>query len=152
MGRGRKPLPKAILKLRNSSELRRRRHKNTEPEAPDGCPGCPSWLDTEGKREWKRTTAALASMGILSSADRAVIAGLCQNWSVFVRASRELNAMDGLGRDARATVATCSDSYKNYLRACEQFGLTPSARTRIDTDIGGKKLDAFDQFVQRKRG
>lgn len=150
--RGRKPLPKTILKLRNSSALNKARHKHTEPVAPKGCPSCPRWLNKEGKAEWRRVTESLKAMGILSRSDRAVLAGLCQNWSLFVRTSRQLNDLTELGRDARPVATTNAEAYRNYLRACEQFGLTPSARTRIDVDMAGKTPDAFDAFVQRKRG
>jgi P27 family predicted phage terminase small subunit len=90
-------------------------------------------------------------MGILKTPDRAVLAGLCQNWAVFVKTSKQINKCGAIDKDTRPIATTNSDAYKNYLRACEQFGLTPSARTRIDTDIEGRKLDAFDQFVQRKK-
>lgn len=149
--RGRKPLPKAILKLRDSSAKWKPRHRHAEPEAPKGCPSCPTWLDKEGKAEWRRVTKSLAAMGILKTPDRAVLAGLCQMWSLFVRTSEQLNKCEGIDKESRPIAATNSDAYKNYLRACEQFGLTPSARTRIDTDIEGKKLDAFDAFVAKKK-
>lgn len=152
MKRGPRPIPKTILKLRNSTALRKPTHKHTEPAAPKGCPSCPRWLDKEGKSEWKRIVESLKAMGILSRSDRAVLAGLCQNWSLFVRTSKQLNELPVLDRDSRPVATTNGESYRNYLRACEQFGLTPSARTRIDVDIAGKKPDAFDVFVQRKRG
>lgn len=152
MPKGRTPLPRAILKLRSSSALRKPNRRRTEPEAPTGCPSCPTWLDAVGKAEWKRITASLRAMGILRKSDRAVLAGLCFNWSLFVKTAKQLNSLDAVDHHARPAASTCADAYRNYLRAAEQFGLTPSARTRIDTDIEGKKLDAFDQFVQRRRG
>ncbi len=153
MSRGRKPLPRAILKLRNSSALRQDRHKRPEPKAADGAPLCPKWLDATGKACWKRITANLKAMGILKTADGEVLAGLAQNWSLFVRASKVLNkmAIDG-SYEMRRLSATASDSYKNFLRACEQFGLTPSARTRIDVGIETKQEDELDRLLAGKVG
>jgi P27 family predicted phage terminase small subunit len=92
-------------------------------------------------------------MSILKAADAEVLAGLCQNWALFVRASKVLNKMTIDGSfEIRRTAATASEAYKNYLRACEQFGLTPSARTRIDVGIETKQEDALDRLLAGKAG
>ena len=151
MARGRKPLPKAILKLRNSSALRQPRHKRTEPDPPEGKLSCPSFLDREGRAEWRRITKSLAGMGILSPADRGAIAGMAHFWAIFVRTAKAMHGMDSLAtKDSRPVAATCSDAFSHYARTAAEFGLTPAARTRVDVDLEGKKLDAFDQFVARK--
>lgn len=145
--RGRKPTPRAILKLRNA--YRADRHGKPNPKPPEGVPRCPSWLDATGKACWKRVTGSLRTMGILSSADTEVLCGLAQNWSLFVRASKLLNktTLDG-SLQVRHLSATASDAFKNYSKACAEFGLTPSSRCRIDTTRDKSEPDELDRLLQ----
>lgn len=151
MARGRKPLPKAVLKLRGSSALRQPRHRRSEPDPPEGKLRCPSWLDREGKREFRRLIVSLRGMGILRQCDRGMICAMAQQWSLFCRASRELNGYGPLDRGARPLVATANDAFAGYMRGCGEFALSPAARTRVDVDLEIQKLDAFDQFISSRR-
>jgi P27 family predicted phage terminase small subunit len=74
-------------------------------------------------------------MEILSSADRAVLVGLCQNWSLFVKLSRIVNGLDVPRTlvEAKPLLSAAAEAYRNYCNACQQFGLTPAARSRVQT-------------------
>ena len=67
--RGPKPTPTRILKLKGSWRANLNRD---EPEAPDGCPSCPTWLDAEGKRCWAQETRSLKAMGLLKKSGEVV--------------------------------------------------------------------------------
>ncbi len=94
-------------------------------------------------------------MGLMKTSDGAVLAGLCQNWSFFVRTSRMLNGLEGLDSaehvmGARRLVSMNSEAFKNYARACAEFGLTPSSRTRVVVEDEAGQEDEFDAFLKRK--
>jgi P27 family predicted phage terminase small subunit len=143
--RGPAPTPTRILQLRGS--WRGELNKN-EPTAPTTPPAAPEWLDEEGRAEWDRTTAALAGMEILSSADRAVLAGLCQNWSLFVRVSKILNGIDVPRTlcEARPLISSAAEAYRNYAHACQQFGLSPSSRSRVQANVEKKPQSASAKY------
>jgi P27 family predicted phage terminase small subunit len=113
-------------------------------------------LDAEGKRCWKRTVAALAAMELLTKTDRDAIAGLCQNWALFVKTSKLLNRMkrDESLMDARRLAAMNAEAYRNYARASAEFGLTCSSRSRLEVPdpAAGGRADKFDAFVGSKSG
>jgi P27 family predicted phage terminase small subunit len=56
----------------------------------EGVPVCPTWLNKEGKAEWKRVMSELKASGIMSVVDRAALAAYCQAWSDMVAAAKTL--------------------------------------------------------------
>jgi len=148
---GRKPTPTNLKLLRGNPG--RRPMNAAEPEADSSEPSCPSWLDKEAKAEWKRVVASLRGMRLLSKTDRAALAGFCQQWSLFVKTSKLLSDLKELAsmQEAKRVASINSDAYKNYTRICCEFGLTPSARTRL-TAPQKPKADKFSDFMTRKSG
>ncbi len=74
--RGRKPKPTAIKLLEGNPG---KRSLNTgEPQPNKKAPRCPSWLEDEAKKEWKRMAKQLEHLGILTEIDMAAFAGYCQ--------------------------------------------------------------------------
>jgi P27 family predicted phage terminase small subunit len=112
-------------------------------------------LDSEGKRCWNRVAASLKAMGILAKTDGEMLAGLCQNWSVFVRCSKILNSPgyleEGLLK-SRNAATTCEAAYSRYSKACVEFGLTPQGRAHLDVSGGKASQDDFDRFLASKKG
>ncbi len=149
--RGQKPIPTAILKLRKSSGLRKLSRKHDEPEPTGGKPSCPTWLDREGKAEWRRTSASLEQMGLLKTCDRGMLAMLCQNWSEAVKYSTALNKMKEVAslQDARRLRSMANEAWGRFERAATCFGLEPSGRSRIHVDTGGKK-DDLEEFLTKR--
>src|ERR1700680_4917197 len=76
---GPKPKP-TTLKLLTGNPGKRPLN-DAEPQPLVGDPGCPSWLDAEAKREWKRIAPELVSLGLLTILDRATFAAYCQAWA-----------------------------------------------------------------------
>jgi len=86
-------------------------------------------------------------MGLLAKSDGEVLAGLCQNWSVFVRLSKDLNALKTSSLHAHSQLFRfANESYRNYLRGCEHFGLTPAARSRIHVPQATSKVNDKKRF------
>ena len=62
--RGRKPKPTAIKELEGNPG-KRPLNKN-EPKPEKTAPKCPTWLDKEAKKEWRRMSKSLEAIGILT--------------------------------------------------------------------------------------
>lgn len=140
--------PQHVLKLRGSRLKNRQAGGNV---ASDGVLRCPAWLDEHGKAEWRRCVRVLS---ILSPADASALAGMCQNWSLFVRMSARVDAMmaDPAGSimDLRRLSAIASDAFKNYLRAAGCFGVTPMDRQKLDAPVESPP-DAMDHYLAKGR-
>jgi len=127
--RGPPRTPTSILRLRGS-QLAKRRERESSVQAEGGRPTEPVWLNSEGKREWKRTVRALGTMKVLSRSDRSVLAGLCQAWSTFVALAKAWNRLDPTEYvENRALRVMISQSFNDYRRAALEFGLTPASRS-----------------------
>ena len=77
--RGRKPKPTA-LKLLEGNPGKRPINEH-EPIPPKGTVKCPTWLEPEAKKEWKRLAPSLEAMGVLTLADITAFEGYCQAYA-----------------------------------------------------------------------
>ena len=73
-GRGRPPKPTAVKELEGNPG-KRPLNKN-EPKPKQTAPKCPSWLEPDAKKEWRRLSKELESMGLLTEVDMAVFVKL----------------------------------------------------------------------------
>lgn len=141
--RGRKPKPTAEKVLEGNPG---KRSLNTaEPKPEKKAPRCSSWLEDEAKKEWKRMCKQLEQLGILTEIDMAAFAGYCQAYARWKEAEEFITQ--------HGTIVKTSSGYwqqvpqvsiaQTYLKImnkfCEQFGLTPSARSRIVADTAEDK-------------
>jgi P27 family predicted phage terminase small subunit len=147
--RGRKPLPENVRQLRGNPGNAK---PINEPKPQPKTPTCPSWLPSEAKNEWKRVTAELDRIGMLTLVDRGALATYCEAWALLKQAEeeiarygmviytldRELRDEDGNVVQLLATAKTnpavrVAHSSMQYVRAfAAEFGLTPSSRSRIN--------------------
>ena len=155
--RGTKPTPTAILKLRGS--WRGDINKN-EPMPDVGIPECPSELDGLAKECWDTLCPILVDMQVLTIADGQALELLCHNYSNWKRSEQMLKKHGDVYpiRDGNNNVKYLQQSpyvamarnfgkaYKDML--CE-FGLTPSARSRVATiyDNQTNKADERMKFL-----
>lgn len=133
--RGRKPKPTAMKQLEGNPG---KRPLNTgEPQPVKKAPRCPSWLEEEAKKEWKRMAKVLEQMGLLTEMDMAAFAGYCQAYARWKEAEEFLTQHGSMVRTPNGylqqvpQVSIAQTNMKIMLKFCEQFGLTPSARSRI---------------------
>lgn len=132
---GRPPKP-TTLKIIEGNPGRRPLNRN-EPKPRPVAPPCPTWLDLEAKREWKRISIELDRVGLLTIVDRAALAGYCQTWSRWRDAEMVLSAQ-GMTFETpngyvqqRPEVSIAQKSLQLVAKFCTEFGLTPSARSRL---------------------
>lgn len=150
--RGRKPKPTALKELEGNPG---KRPLNTgEPQPAKKAPRCPSWLEDEAKKEWKRMAKVLESMGLLTEMDMAAFAGYCQAYARWKEAEEFLTQHGSMVRTPNGylqqvpQVSIAQTNMKIMLKFCEQFGLTPSARSRIvGSDSGTDTEDEMEALL-----
>ena len=132
---GRKPKPTAMKELEGNPG--RRKLNKKEPKANSGIPICPSWLLPEAKNEWRRLCKKLYQMGILTVNDRTAFAGYCQSFARWKEAEEHLEregstyiSEKGMKRPS-PWVNISNTEQKLMIQFATEFGLTPSARSRL---------------------
>lgn len=135
--RGRKPKPTALKLLEGNPG---NRPLNTAEPSCTGVPDCPDWLEDEAKAEWERMSTVLENMGMLTDMDMVAFAGYCQAYARWREAEEFLSQHGSIVRTPNGylqqvpQVSIAQTNLKIVLKFCEQFGLTPSSRSRIVAD------------------
>ena len=157
--RGRKPKP-THLKVVTGNPGKRQINKN-EPQPDLSTPAPPPHLSDEAKVEWGRVCDQLYRLKLLSDIDRASLAAYAQAYGRWVQAERALAKMaesDGVTkgllvktRNGNAIqnplVGTANKAMADMMRYAAEFGMTPSARSRLTTDGEDKEDPARRYFA-----
>jgi P27 family predicted phage terminase small subunit len=140
--RGPAPTPDAVLRARGS---RRAGRPDETPSPPPGRTDPPSWLSEEAREVWTELSSVLEEMGVLTVADRHALARYCR---LHVRWRRAEDFIDKHGpahplKDGNGNVK-CLMPFPQVSEAAklaviltrmeQEFGLTPSSRTRVKVD------------------
>ena len=155
--RGPAPTPTSVLKLRGSW---RADANPDEPKPEVGVPDMPDFLEGMAKDCWDQITPLLEGMNVITKADEVALSMLCKTYANWRRAE-ELLAKHGDVypiRDNEGNVKYLQQSpyvsiARNNLLALkgmlEQFGLTPSARSRlrVEPDATVKVQDARMAYI-----
>lgn len=135
---GRKPKPTA-LKILEGNPGKRQLNTN-EPMPIKKAPLCPAWLEAEGKEEWRRLSMQLEDLGLLTDIDMAAFAGYCQAYARWKEAEEFISKHGSIvktpsGYWQQVPQVSIAQTYLKIMnKFCEQFGLTPSARSRMIAD------------------
>lgn len=143
--RGRKPRP-THLKVIDGNPGHRSLNKG-EPKPEIKIPQIPDHLTADARIEWERVTRELAILELVSEADRGALAAYCQAYGRWVAAERAIARIaesdpgtEGLlikgsmGQPTYNPLVKMADKQMALmLRAAAEFGMTPSARSRIST-------------------
>jgi len=155
-GPPKKPTPLRILE---GNPSKRPLPKN-EPK-PDGeMPECPEWLSDEAKKEWDRVAPELNKIGLLSKIDSTALAGYCQSYAKWKEAEMWIQEHGSVypirGSDGKIKylqqvpqVGIANQCLKQIRAFCAEFGMTPSARARIELPSGAEDED--DEIVEIMR-
>lgn len=133
--RGRKPKPTALKILEGNPGHRPLNKKDIVVKGH--LPECPDWLEDDAKVEWQRLGKALADIGMLTDMDMAAFAGYCQAYARWKAAEEFITQHGDMVRTPNGylqqvpQVSIAQTNQKIMLKFCEQFGLTPSARSRL---------------------
>jgi P27 family predicted phage terminase small subunit len=141
-------MPSALRDVRGRSHHRR---NDREPTVPVAHPPAPKELDRDARREWRRIIPLLADARILTRLDRGGLAGYCTVWSRWLAVERALAERGPIVRDAKGIphlnplVAKAGELLQALRPYLQEFGLSPSARSRIKVEPAAPRseLDAF---------
>jgi P27 family predicted phage terminase small subunit len=141
--RGRKPKPTHLkLVMGNPGG---RKLNDAEAKVAADMPEPPRELGYDALAEWDRVSAELFRAGLLSSVDRAALAAYCDAYGIWAQACLVLDEMadgDGAYRGLLITtdngnliqnpvVGVRNKARADMVRFAAEFGMTPSARSRI---------------------
>ena len=109
------------------------------------------WLEPEAKKEWRRLAKQMEAIGILTEVDMAAFAGYCQAYARWKEAEEFITQHGTIvktpsGYWQQVPQVSIAQTYLKIMnKFAEQFGLTPSSRSRIIASDGGP-ADAADEM------
>lgn len=157
MGRRGPPPQPTNLRVLNGNPSKRPLPAN-EPRPKPIAPKCPSWLDKEAKAEWKRIAPELDRLGLLTQIDASAMAAYCQAYSRWKQAEIALNKHGTVFKTPNGYIqqlpqVAIAQKYSKIMREfCQEFGLTPASRTRINTQKLGEEDDPMEQLLRNRGG
>lgn len=119
-------------------------------------PKPPIYLPTEAKKEWKRIVPQLMSLGLLTDLDVSGLAAYCNAFSTWVDAVRQLKGAAMIVPGARGGLISnpllkvASDAQSEMKKWLCEFGMTPSARSRVAAVPAADEVDPLDALINRK--
>jgi len=156
--KGRKSTPSKILQLRGGTAHSHKPPRDQEPQPPEKMPACPAHLDDMAKIEWERCGDILMTIGLMTELDMAVLAGYCQAYSEWARATVEvpvkgpvwIEAKTGLPR-LNPWLRVAREAYDKMMKAAVLLGLSPSSRASLKVEKP-KPQSKAQKFMERKNG
>lgn len=148
MKRGGKPRPTHLRVIEGNPS--HRPYARNEPKPEICLPDPPKGLKGIALEEWTAIASELYKLQLLSKIDHATLAAYCQSYAVWHKAVTALNAMaerdeltEGLMIKTKAgnliqnpVVGTMNKAATQMVRFAAEFGMTPSARSRISLTDG----------------
>jgi P27 family predicted phage terminase small subunit len=152
MIRGRKPIPTAVRRVtgRNPDRI-----KPDEPKPDPTVPQPPAWLTPEALAEWNRLAPQLHMLGLLTAIDGTTFGARCQIVADLADAERKLakfgpvmRSSDRRDRLVLSPYTRIRDRLRDQLfRADAEFGLTPSARSRVEARPPVAEVDPARKYL-----
>jgi P27 family predicted phage terminase small subunit len=130
-----------------------------EPRPEVARPDPPDHLTDAARAEWHRVVGELIALGLLTNLDRGALGAYCQAYGRWSAAEHALARMasrdastDGLIVRTKSgnviqnpLVGTANKAMADMVRYAAEFGLTPSARTRVSGgDPGSASENEWD--------
>lgn len=152
--KGRKPKP-THLKLVTGNPGKRAIN-SAEPKVSRSRPSAPGHMSDKARETWGYVTGLLDRMGILTEVDALALEMLCEAYADFLAASATLRE---LGSDyyettnqsgstmyrAHPALAKKQDADRRIRGWLAEFGMTPSARSRVKAD-GEQEEDPAEAY------
>lgn len=118
----------------------------------------PTDIEKEAKEYMKNVIQMLDESGVMQDVDNAALTMLARNYSMFIKASKQLEK-DGLtvvsdrGNIApHPAIKIAKDAQIQAMKVMEKFGLTAKDRTKIaKLNSGDKELSPLEQFVKNSK-
>lgn len=118
----------------------------------------PTDIEKEAKDYLKDVILMLEDNSLMKNVDNAALTMLARNYSMFIKASKQLEK-DGLtvvsdrGNIApHPAIKIAKDAQIQAMKVMEKFGLTAKDRTKIaKLNSGDKELSPLEQFVKNSK-
>ena len=118
----------------------------------------PTDIEKEAKDYMKDVILMLEDNSLMKNVDNAALTMLARNYSMFIKASKQLEK-DGLtvvsdrGNIApHPAIKIAKDAQIQAMKVMEKFGLTAKDRTKIaKLNSGDKELSPLEQFVKNSK-
>ena len=144
------------MKLIRGNPGKRKLNKD-EPKPKVALPHCPDYLDDVARGEWGRLAPILVRMTVLTEADYIALASLCQTYSTMMKAQEQLNKSGILFKTPSGYVqqspliGVVNNCTEKIVMLCREFGLTPSARSRVQANSSddAKQQTPWDRVARR---
>ena len=128
--------------------------KHKRAEAREESAELPEVAGTEAKKEWRRLAKQMEQIGILTEVDMAAFAGYCQAYARWKEAEEFITQHGSIvktpsGYWQQVPQVSIAQTYLKIMnRFAEQFGLTPSSRSRIIAeDNSGGTVDEMEALL-----
>jgi P27 family predicted phage terminase small subunit len=113
-------------------------------------------LDSGAKKEWKRVSRELTTLGLLTSIDRAALAAYCAAYSRWSAAELSIQKFGTVIKSPKSGfpiqnpyVSVANTALDLMRKFASEFGMTPASRTRLSVEPqGGEHQDPFTAFMQ----
>jgi P27 family predicted phage terminase small subunit len=163
MTKGRKPLPTEVKRTRGTLQKCRTLENEMKVQSITGeLPQPPEWMTDDGKAEWMTVTAELKASGVLAQADLSIVAMYCNEIATYIECQRQMQKAgtrvmvikDENGKLKYAQQVPyqkiANDCVEKALKLASEFGLTPSARTRIGAIKPPENKESFFEKLMRE--
>lgn len=153
--RGRKPLPTKLKVLRGTDRPDRHNEAEPTPEIPDSLKP-PAWMKRKVAREaFEQMAARLYRLGLFTELDQFQLELLCQTYAKWREATRRSNVEPLTshkgGQYMNPSLSAELALGKRLQAIMTEFGLSPSARTRLT--VGEKEPnDPLEDFLKGENG
>lgn len=145
--RGPKTKPTALKVLEGNPG--KRPLPENEPKPRPIPPKCPTWLNSDAKKMWKRLAPELERMGLLTIVDGEAFSAACQSYGVWVECEKffkkkdpetgkpytrtytYINKFGAENQIERPEVKIGQKAIAEFRAFCSEFGLSPASRARI---------------------
>jgi P27 family predicted phage terminase small subunit len=153
---GRRPKP-THLRVVGGNAGKRPLNKS-EPKPARERPSPPSHVSDKARETWGYVTGILDDMGVLTKADAMAVEVLCEAYADHIAARAALkdfgssyyetvSESGSVMHRAHPAVALISDTDRRIKAWLGEFGLTPSARTRVQSSDGvDKQADPASKY------
>lgn len=144
---GRKPVPTALKVLRGNPGKRALPTDEPTPTAVSETAEPPEWLDDAAKTEWRRIAPILARHGLLTELDTDALIAYCEAWTRWREATQKIRQFgmvikSPVGFPMPSPYLSIANKAMQTMRLLmTEFGMTPSARSRVKSSPVTKAVD-----------
>lgn len=155
MAMGRPPKPTSLKKLAGTDRKDRVKAGEPRPRKANTTPPVPAHLSAGAKKEWRRVARELHQLGLLTSIDRTALAAYCETFVTWVEATAKCREMGLIVKSPNGFpiqnpyLSVAAQAEKRMRGWLSEFGMTPSARTRISVDAK-EEADPYEAFLMQE--